>query len=95
MPILVAAASGKGGTGRTLLTGNMSLLLATLGKRVIAVDAAPGGAGLHGMLGIGEPRRGLVDALVPGGPVLSELVMPTAVPGLGLVPGEPVAGWRG
>jgi len=95
MAILVAVASGKGGTGRTLLTGNIALLLATLGKRVVAVDAAPGGSGLHGLLGIGEPRRGVVDALVAGGPELSELVSATAVPGLGLVPGEPIGGWRG
>lgn len=95
MPTIVAAASGKGGTGRTLLTGNMSLLLATLGKRVVAVDAAPSGAGLHGLFGIGEARRGVVDALAPGGPELAELVTATAVPGLGLVPGEPTSGWRG
>jgi flagellar biosynthesis protein FlhG len=95
VPILVAAASGKGGTGRTLLTGNMSLLLATLGKRVVAVDAALSGSGLHGLFGIGEPRRGVVDALAPGGPELAELVTATAVPGLLLVPGEPQSGWRG
>jgi flagellar biosynthesis protein FlhG len=95
MAMLVAVASGKGGTGRTLLTGNMALLLATLGKRVVAVDAAPSGSGLHGLLGIGEPRRGVVDALAPGGPELADLVSATAVPGLGLVPGEPIAGWRG
>ncbi|HEY8141545.1 MAG TPA: helix-turn-helix domain-containing protein [Kofleriaceae bacterium] len=95
MAIVVAVASGKGGTGRTLLTGNMSLLLATLGKRVVAVDAAPSGSGLHGLFGIGEARRGVVDALAPGGPELAELVTATAVPGLGLVPGEPTAGWRG
>src|SRR5690606_11801689 len=95
MPIVVAMASGKGGTGTSLLAGNMSLLLATLGKKVVAVDASPGGAGLHGWLGIGEPRRALCDALAPGGPHLSELVMATAIPGLGLVPGETGDGWRG
>jgi flagellar biosynthesis protein FlhG len=95
MPVVIAVASGKGGTGKSLLAGNMSLLLATLGKRVIAVDASPGGAGLHGWLGIGEPRRALAHALIPGGVPLSEVVMATAIPGLGLVPGEPVSGWRG
>ena len=95
MSVVVAVASGKGGTGKSLLTGNLSLLLATLGKRVIAVDAAPGGAGLHGMLGISEPKIALGDALRPGGPGLADLVMATAVPGLGLVPGEAEGGWRG
>jgi flagellar biosynthesis protein FlhG len=87
-PTVVAVASGKGGTGKSLVAGNLSLLLASLGKRVVAVDAALGDAGLHGMLGVSEPRLSLRDALKPGGPPLSELVMVTAVTGLGLVASE-------
>ncbi len=87
-PTVVAVASGKGGTGKSLVAANLSLLLASLGKRVIAVDAALGDAGLHGMLGVSEPRLSLRDAFKPGGPPLSELVMVTAVSGLGLVASE-------
>ena len=95
MTVVLAVASGKGGTGTSLLAGNMSLLLATLGKKVVVVDAAASGAGLHGWLGIGEPRHALPDALAPGGPHLAEVAMATAIPGLNLVPGEPSSGWRG
>jgi flagellar biosynthesis protein FlhG len=87
-PVVVAVASGKGGTGKSLVAANLSLLLASLGKRVVAVDAALGDAGLHGMLGVSEPRLSLRDALKPGGPPLSDLVMVTAVAGLGLVCSE-------
>jgi flagellar biosynthesis protein FlhG len=87
-PVVVAVASGKGGTGKSLVAANLSLLLASLGKRVVAVDAALGDAGLHGMLGVGEPRLSLRDALKPGGPPLQDLVMVTAVSGLGLVASE-------
>jgi flagellar biosynthesis protein FlhG len=86
--VVVAVASGKGGTGKSLVAANLSLLLASLGKRVVAVDAALGDAGLHGMLGVGEPRLSLRDALKPGGPPLAELVMATAVSGLGLIASE-------
>jgi len=86
--IVIAVASGKGGTGKSLVAANLSLFLASLGKRVVAVDAALGGAGLHGMLGVGEPRLSLRDALLPGGPPLAELVMVTAVSGLGIVASE-------
>lgn len=87
-PVVVAVASGKGGTGKSLVAANLSLLLASFGKRVVAVDAALGDAGLHGMLGVSEPRLSLRDALKPGGPPVSDLVMVTAVAGLGLVCSE-------
>jgi flagellar biosynthesis protein FlhG len=87
-PVVVAVASGKGGTGKSLVAANLSLLLASFGKRVVAVDAALGDAGLHGMLGVSEPRLSLRDALKPGGPPLSDLVMVTAVAGLGLICSE-------
>lgn len=85
---VIAVASGKGGTGKSLVAANLSLLLASLGKRVVAVDAALGDAGLHAMLGVPEPRLSLRDALKPGGPPLLDLVVPTAVTGLGLVGSE-------
>ena len=91
-PRVVAVAGGRGGTGRSLLVANLSLLLATLGKRVVAVDAAPGAGCLHIMLGLSDSRRSLAEALRLGGPPLLELVAKTTIPGLGLVPAE---GWAG
>jgi flagellar biosynthesis protein FlhG len=87
-PVVVAVASGKGGTGKSLLAANLSLLLASFGKRVVAVDAALGDAGLQAIVGVGESRLTLRDALKPGGPPLADLVMVTAVSGLGVVASE-------
>ena len=54
-PRVVAVASGKGGAGKSLLAANVGIFLATLGKRVVIVDAALGTPNLHVFAGV--PRR--------------------------------------
>ena len=54
-PTTIAILGAKGGVGTSLFAANLAIYLATIGKRVIAVDADPSGADLHAMLGIG-PR---------------------------------------
>ncbi len=56
MPLTTIAILGaKGGVGTSLFSANLAIYLATIGKRVLAVDADPSGADLHAMLGMG-PR---------------------------------------
>ncbi|MGB8330524.1 MAG: helix-turn-helix domain-containing protein, partial [Polyangiales bacterium] len=52
-PTTIAILGAKGGVGTSLFSANLSIYLATIGKRVLAVDADPSGADLHPMLGIG------------------------------------------
>ncbi|MBW2507277.1 MAG: P-loop NTPase [Deltaproteobacteria bacterium] len=54
-PTTIAILGAKGGVGTSLFSANLAIYLATIGKRVVAVDADPSGADLHAMLGIG-PR---------------------------------------
>ncbi len=54
-------AGGKGGTGKTALTANIGVALATMGYRVILVDADLGGANLHTILNIKRPQVTLSD----------------------------------
>jgi flagellar biosynthesis protein FlhG len=89
-PRVVAIGGGKGGVGKSLVAANVGIFLATLGKRVILVDASFGAPNLHIFAGVARPARSLHEAL-PGGvraPVpLVDLAVPTHVPGVRLVGG--------
>ncbi|MEM9730458.1 MAG: helix-turn-helix domain-containing protein [Myxococcota bacterium] len=50
-PKTIAVLGAKGGAGASLLAANLAVYLTTIGKRVMAVDADPGGADLHHALG--------------------------------------------
>jgi flagellar biosynthesis protein FlhG len=93
-PRVVAIGGGKGGVGKSLVAANVGIFLATLGKRVVVVDAAFGAANLHIFAGVPRPSRSLSEVFgapgsgAPGdGPRLAELAVPTHVPGLKLIAG--------
>src|SRR5690349_2203022 len=86
-PRVVAIAGGKGGVGKSLVAANVGIFLATLGKRVILVDAAFGAPNLHIFAGVPRPSRSLAEALAAGGPPLAELAVSTYVPGVKLIGG--------
>jgi flagellar biosynthesis protein FlhG len=54
-PTTIAILGAKGGVGTSLLSANLAIYLATIGKRVLAVDADPCGADLLAMIGL-RPR---------------------------------------
>ena len=72
-PRVVAIAGGKGGVGKSLVAANVGIFLATLGKRVILVDAAFGAPNLHIFAGVPRPGRSLSEALAANGPPLADL----------------------
>ncbi|MGE0546888.1 MAG: helix-turn-helix domain-containing protein [Kofleriaceae bacterium] len=86
-PRVVAVAGGKGGIGKSLVAANVGIFLATLGKRVVLVDGSFGAPNLHIFAGIPRPTRTLSEALAADGPPLSELAIPTYVPGVRLIGG--------
>jgi flagellar biosynthesis protein FlhG len=86
-PRVVAIGGGKGGVGKSLVAANVGIFLATLGKRVILIDAAFGIANLHIFAGVPRPSRSLSEALAETGPRLAELAVPTHVPGVKLIGG--------
>jgi flagellar biosynthesis protein FlhG len=75
---------GKGGVGKSFLTASIGVLLARLGKSVIAVDADLGSANLHTYLGIKSPGYSLIDIL-ENRATPEEVLLPTSVPGLRLI----------
>ena len=54
---IVALGGGKGGVGRTVLAANIGIYLAQMGKKVVLVDAALGGANLHTCLAMELPSK--------------------------------------
>ena len=60
---VICITSGKGGTGKTVFTSNLSTELALRGTRVLTIDADLGLANLHLLLGL-TPRRSLYHALM-------------------------------
>lgn len=87
MPI-VAVANQKGGVGKTTTAISLGAALAQRGSRVLIVDIDPQG---NATSALGLPRdgqRSLYDALLREEP-LADLVVPTSLPGLNVVPSSP------
>jgi len=62
-PRSISVTSGKGGTGKTTLTANLGIALATLGKRVTILDADLTMANLALVMGIHQVKTNFLDVL--------------------------------
>lgn len=80
-------AGGKGGTGKTAVTANIGVALATMGYRIILVDADLGGANLHTILNIKRPKLTLSDFLNRRVPNLTDILLDTPSENLRLISG--------
>ena len=80
-------AGGKGGTGKTAMTANIGVALATMGYHVIVVDADLGGANLHTILNIKRPKVTLSDLINRRVENLSEILLDTPSENLRLISG--------
>ena len=82
-----AIGGGKGGVGKSLLTANLSICLALMGHKVVAIDLDLGGANLHTCLGVQIPEKTLSDYLTKKVDSLEELMTPTGIEDLYLISG--------
>jgi len=78
---------GKGGTGKSFVTGNMGVLLARQRFKTLLIDADLGAANLHTIVGMPYPDISLSDFINKRVPTLSETVLETPVPNLFLISG--------
>lgn len=87
-PKIVTVASGKGGVGKTTLVANLAYLLASQGRKVLAVDLDLGGSNLHTLLGVKNSTEGLAAFLTKKKTRLDELIHQTGFENLFLIPGD-------
>ncbi|MEZ5238439.1 MAG: Mrp/NBP35 family ATP-binding protein [Microthrixaceae bacterium] len=62
---VLLVASGKGGVGKSSVTTNLSIALATLGRSVAVVDADVWGFSIPRMLGVDRPPTVIDEMIVP------------------------------
>lgn len=90
---IIAVGGGKGGAGKSLLAANLGIFLSTLGKRVVLLDADLGGANLHTFVGVERPSVTLGDLFEKRVARVEDVVVETAIAGMGLVSGEGDPSW--
>src|SRR5476649_674365 len=82
---LITVGGGRGGVGKSLLSANLAIYFAQLGKEVVLVDADPSGANLHTHFGLSAAKADpTLDASAPRS--FEEALVTTNVPGLRLLP---------
>jgi flagellar biosynthesis protein FlhG len=52
---VIVVGGGRGGVGKTLLSVNLGVYFAQLGRDVVVCDADPFGSNLHAVLGLDSP----------------------------------------
>jgi len=73
---------GKGGSGKSFVTGSLGILLAKQGYRTLLIDIDFGAANLHTILGIPHPEKSISDFVNKRVGTLEETVVPTPIPEL-------------
>ncbi len=87
MPNIWSIGGGKGGSGKSFVTGNLGILLAKGGHKTLLVDVDLGAANLHTILGLPLPEKSISDFVNKKVGSLEETVEPTPVRNLYLISG--------
>jgi flagellar biosynthesis protein FlhG len=82
-----AIGGGKGGVGKSLVSANVSICLALMGHKVVAVDLDLGGANLHTCLGLPIPTTTLSDYISKKITNFEDLLVPTPISNLKIISG--------
>jgi flagellar biosynthesis protein FlhG len=82
-----AIGGGKGGVGKSLVSANVSICLALMGHKVVAVDLDLGGANLHTCLGLPIPQVTLSDYVSKKVTNFEDLLVSTPISNLKIISG--------
>jgi len=87
MPQIWPIGGGKGGTGKSFITGYLGILLAREGYQTLLVDLDLGAANLHTTVGAPSGEKSLSDFINKKVKSLSETIVGTPTPNLFLISG--------
>ena len=91
---VIAVGGGRGGVGKSLVSVNLAVYLAQLGKSVVLIDLDQGGSNLHAHFGL-QAARIEPDVNEGGSAAIRAALVPTSIPGLVLLPAAHDAVKRG
>jgi flagellar biosynthesis protein FlhG len=87
MPQIWPIGGGKGGTGKSFVTGSLGILLAKEGYQTLLIDLDLGAANLHTTVGAPDPEKSLSDFVNKKVASLDETIIPTPTPNLFMISG--------
>jgi len=87
MKYILPIGGGKGGAGKSFITGNLGISLATQGGKTLLVDVDLGTANLHTMLGLPNSEKSLSDFTNKNVETLDEIIIKTSLPNLFIISG--------
>lgn len=87
MPQIWPIGGGKGGTGKSFVTGSLGILLAREGYQTLLIDLDLGAANLHTTIGAPNPEKSLSDFVNKKVAALDETIVSTPTPNLYLISG--------
>jgi len=87
MAIILPIGGGKGGSGKSFLSGSLGVLLAREGFRTLVIDVDLGAANLHTIIGVPHPRLSLSDFINKRVSTLTDTIISTPTPLLFMISG--------
>ena len=88
MSVLLPVAGGKGGVGKSIVSLNLAVSLASKCKKTILCDLDLGGANLHTLLGLKNNQAGLGTYITKQEKDFSNLLQATGIPNLQFIAGD-------
>lgn len=85
MACILPMGGGKGGVGKSFVTANLGVLLASQGKKVVIVDLDLGGSNLHTFFGLNKSRKGISNFLNQTCVNLMDAAEQTSIPNLSII----------
>ena len=85
---VIPVASGKGGVGKSILSANLGIMLASYGRRTVLVDLDLGGSNLHTYLGLKNRQPGIGNYVSDKSLDFNSLIVDTPYTNLKFIAGD-------